>query len=321
MHPVERYISHVLSNISDSKFPTTLPQQHNFSKPEKSALHSLRNNPNNLILAADKGNTTVCLEKDDYLAEANHQLSNSSTCQLLTSNPTQPYNQDLHHLISTAGLSQGLSKTDISLLLNSQPRTPSLCLLPKIHKPVNPGRPSVLSYDSPTESVSAYIDAPLQAFVKSLPSHIQDTNHFLNKIRSQPTSLPPDIIVATVDASSLYTNIPHTHGLLLWNISLINVHPHTLPSTQFLVKLTQFILIHNNFSFNSHHYLQIKGTAMGTRMAPSYANLFMDQLEQKLLNSEHYKPSLWLRFINNIFLLWPHGPESLFTFLEWLNSR
>ena len=74
-------------------------------------------------------------------------------------------------------------------------------------------------------------------------------------------------------------------------------------------------------TFNSHHYLHVKGTAMGTHMAPSYANLFMGHLEQKFLNSEPYKPSLWLRFIDDIFLHWPDGPDSLITFLERLNSR
>ena len=35
-----------------------------------------------------------------------------------------------------------------------------------------------------------------------------------------------------------------------------------------------------NFSFNNEHYLQLKGTAMGTCMAPSYTNIFMDNLER-----------------------------------------
>ena len=98
--------------------------------------------------------------------------------------------------------------------------------------------------------------------------------------------------MATVDVFSLYTNIPHTHGLSALDHLLDQRPPHTLPPTQFLVKLSQFILTHNNFSFNSHHYLQVKSMAMGTLMAPSYANLFMGHLEQDFLNSELYKPSL-----------------------------
>ena len=36
------------------------------------------------------------------------------------------------------------------------------------------------------------------------------------------------------------------------------------------------VLTMNNFEFNGEHYLQVGGSAMGTRLAPSYANLFMD---------------------------------------------
>jgi hypothetical protein len=39
------------------------------------------------------------------------------------------------------------------------------------------------------------------------------------------------------------------------------------------------------FTFNGDHYLQINGTAMGTKMAPSYANTFMGKFEKQLLES------------------------------------
>ena len=67
------------------------------------------------------------------------------------------------------------------------------------------------------------------------------------------------------------------------------------------------------FSFNSHHYLQVKGMTMGTHMAPSYANLLMGYLEQDFLNSEFDKPSLSLRFIDDIPTLatWSRLPHYL----------
>jgi hypothetical protein len=40
-----------------------------------------------------------------------------------------------------------------------------------------------------------------------------------------------------------------------------------------------------NFTFDGNHYLQINGTAMGTKMAPSYTNIFMGDLEERLLLS------------------------------------
>ena len=44
--------------------------------------------------------------------------------------------------------------------------------------------------------------------------------------------------------------------------------PASRLASNFLVSLTHFILTHNYFSFNSLYYLQVKGTAKGTRMAP-----------------------------------------------------
>jgi hypothetical protein len=37
-------------------------------------------------------------------------------------------------------------------------------------------------------------------------------------------------------------------------------------------------------------FLQINGTAMGTKMAPSYANIFMGKLEKLIIKSAPYKP-------------------------------
>ena len=49
-------------------------------------------------------------------------------------------------------------------------------------------------------------------------------------------------------------------------------------------------------------------------MAPNYANIFMDKIEQGILNDFYkkygMKPLIWLRYIDDIFFIWTHGPES-----------
>ena len=57
----------------------------------------------------------------------------------------------------------------------------------------------------------------------------------------------------------------------------------TPKSTEDVVKLITLILMKNNFSFNDEDYLQLKGMAMGTCMAPSYENIFMVNLERRIL--------------------------------------
>ena len=59
-------------------------------------------------------------------------------------------------------------------------------------------------------------------------------------------------------------------------------------------------------------YIQKQGTAMGTRMAPNYAIIFMHYLESNLLSKTTMKPKTWLRFIDDIFMIWPHGIQTIY---------
>ena len=58
---------------------------------------------------------------------------------------------------------------------------------------------------------------------------------------------------------------------------------------------------------------------MRTALAPNYANLFMDRFETKALNNYPLKPLIWKRFMDDIFLIWTHGEDSLKEF-NYLNS-
>ena len=59
---------------------------------------------------------------------------------------------------------------------------------------------------------------------------------------------------------------------------------------------------------------------MGTKMAPSYANLFVGNFEQKSLAAATHSPLIWWRYIDDIFLLWTHGEEKLNDFITYLNN-
>ena len=68
-------------------------------------------------------------------------------------------------------------------------------------------------------------------------------------------------------------------------------------------------------------YIQKQGTAMGTRMAPNYAIIFMCYLESNMLNQSTLKPKTWLRFIDDIFMVWSHGIQALTLFMDMINSH
>ena len=63
---------------------------------------------------------------------------------------------------------------------------------------------------------------------------------------------------------------------------------------------------------------------MGTPMAVSYANIFMSEFEQRLLQDYEqrykHKLTLWLRFIDDVFLVWIGDETSLKSFLKYCNE-
>ena len=91
--------------------------------------------------------------------------------------------------------------------------------------------------------------------------------------------------------------------------------------TDVIIQSTEFILKHNYFNFGNQQFLLLKGTAMGRKMAPHYANIFMANLEENFLQNTRNKPLIYLRYIDDIFLLWTHGEEELLRFHKDFNSE
>ena len=51
-----------------------------------------------------------------------------------------------------------------------------------------------------------------------------------------------------------------------------------------------------------------------------YACFLMDRTENDFLDSEIVKPWLWLRYIDDIFVIWAEGEDKLEGFLNRLNN-
>ena len=119
-----------------------------------------------------------------------------------------------------------------------------------------------------TEQISEFVDYHLHPLVTQTDSYLRDTTDFLLKL-STLNHLPPNCILLTLDVNSLYTNIPLDEGMESCRLFL-ETRSLLLPPTINLIRMMELILKQNNFTFNNEHYLQVNGTAMGTRMAPSY---------------------------------------------------
>ena len=113
-----------------------------------------------------------------------------------------------------------------------------------------------------------------------------------------------------MDVTSLYTNIPQEEGTIVCN-AYENFHAKNPPiATNFLREMLSLIL-KNSFRFNGKDYLQTHGTAMGTKMAVAFANIFMASIEKEILRQSINKPLTWKRFIDDVFCLWDTNKEEI----------
>ena len=117
-----------------------------------------------------------------------------------------------------------------------------------------------------------------------MPSYIKDSSHFLHKKDqiNQQIKLPPNAILITWDVKSLYINIPHEDGSDALKVTL---QKNQVPKnkTESILEFSKLVLNSKHFKFLGKHYIQKSETAMGIKMAPSYANLFMRVLEDRMI--------------------------------------
>jgi len=207
--------------------------------------------------------------------------------------------------------------------MNDTKRTPQLYLLPKIHKGITPppGRPIISANGCPTEKISEFVDHFLNPTCKNLKSYVKDTTHFL-KLIYDLGDLPNNCILVTMDVSSLYTNIPIDEGIEAAKLALMKHRsmPNIKPRNDSLIGLLSLVLKKNNFQFNGVNYLQIGGTAMGTKVAPSFAITYMGNFEEKHVYTYTQQPLMYLRYIDDIFIIWQHGVNDLTKFIDHMNS-
>ena len=232
----------------------------NLTKKERQALNQLVNNPMLVINKADKGSTIVVQDRSEYIAEAMKHLNDQTTYK--------PQKENITHKL------KDLINNKLELLLKNgflrkpwhqfckppvKHRTSKLYFLKKIHKNPMGIRPIVSSCDSITERISQFVDKWLQPYVKNLPSYVKDTTEFINHIEA--TKLPTNCKLASIDVSSLYTNIPHEEGVQS-ALHFLKSNPDTYkhpeqPNPEILGELMSLVLKHNVFE---KFYLQIQGT-------------------------------------------------------------
>ena len=76
-----------------------------------------------------------------------------------------------------------------------------------------------------------------------------------------------------------------------------------------MVKMAEFVLKSNIFEFNGNVKQQVAGTAIGTKFAPLYACIYMDEVETEIVKKQELNPLVWFRCMIDIFFIWNHSDD------------
>ena len=280
---------------------------------EKAETHNIT------YLKADKGNTTVIMNKEDLHKKITNFI-NENNIKELQSDPTTTYQNITKQTINNS--IHMIQNTEKRFLKQIHPTAPNLNAQPKIHKDNIPIRPIINYIKAPAYKLTKHIDKTIRQILNiKNDSHIRNNIELINKIKD--IHIPHNSTLASFDIVNLYTNIPITETLdILHNkLKLTDTPTETITEIMDSVKtVTQ----QNYFTYNNKFYTQAEGLPMGSPISSLLAEIFLQNMENtKILhkNNKHTQKIIyWHRYVDDIIVLYNGNIRQCNTLLNYINK-
>jgi hypothetical protein len=142
---------------------------------------------------------------------------------------------------------------------------------------------------------------------------------FATKVKS----INPNLFLVSYDVESLFTNIPIKETIEIILNALFptsNTYYAGLNRLQFKT-LLELAVCDSHFLFNNSLYKQTEGMAMGSPLGPTFANIFMNNLESDFLDncSTEFKPILYNRYVDDTITAFQNQSHAI-KFLDYINK-
>ena len=343
----DKYLDTYIDYTMNLPLHQTHAKRYNMSWTQKRSVNKLKNLTDVIFKEADKGGAIVIMDKDYYGKKMLEMLQDKDTYKELPSNADKDTFKKISFCINKH--KDVLTEKEKDYLLEFSSKTSNFYGLPKVHKcsfiidqvkkqnseyikllaPEDlKFRPIVAGPSCPTHRLSNLIDILLKPLLKHVKSYVRDDIDFLTKL---PKNISKDEEFITFDVTNLYSNISHELGIKAIS-HWIDKHYSSIDkrfSKEFIIDSIKIILENNTFNLGDRTFLQIKGTAMGTKMAPTYATLVLAYLEEMLYNKINQKfgkeygihfEKQWKRYLDDCFYIHNSNKCKIETIHQMLND-
>ncbi|BHF59440.1 hypothetical protein SprV_0100239700 [Sparganum proliferum] len=285
------------------------------SKVERDALRELKANKDLGIVPADKGRSTVVLDRTDYLQKAKGLLEDRQFYVPCATNPVKALTREINATLLALENSGAITPTERRMARPQDTALARFYGLPKVHKDGAPLRPIVSLKGTPTFGLSKWLFRRLKFLTAESDTTVFLSAQFLEKLKW--VSLHPNEVMVSFDVTSLFTSIPQ--DLAIETIELLQQSKYDetenrLGHAQILQLLK--LCFRTYFTFDGTIYEQVKGSPMGSPISGFIAEAVLQRLESLVF--QHHKPKFWARYVDDTFVVIDR--DQLLTFKERLNA-
>lgn len=229
----------------------------------------LEENQQIIVINADKGNTTLVMNRSEYESSMNKLISDESTYEKTKRDPTNRIEKKVNEMITTWRLNNKISEDEETYLKTHNSVAPAIYGLGKLHKRKPnediPFRPVVSTVQSPSYKISKLIANCLSKVMKESEHHLKDSWQFAERIKE--VNIPNGYKLISLDATSFFTSIPMnlcTKAIKArWKI----IKPHTYLTQVQFIEAIKLIISESYFCYKDEFYIQKSGLAMGSSIS------------------------------------------------------
>ena len=299
----------LFAKYSSTFFHERTTNIHALSLTELNSLKRLAKDPNIVVSKFDKGNGVAILNISDYEEKMLKILNDRTKFVPVGKDDNLQKLDQFQRCIRYLKGKGAITNEDYQRIYPTSAVTPTMYGLPKVHKDGTPLRPNLASTGSFNHECAKWLSDVLSP-LRSDSTNLKDTFSFIDKVKNFSLN---DSVMYSFDVVSLFTNIPlqFTLQLILDTIFKDNIETFHNLNKRRLKTLLNWAASSTTLQFQGKYYKQVDRIAMGSPIALMLADVFMNHvIEEALSASQQNRPTLLLRYVDDLFLVFSNDEEA-----------